>query len=214
MTRIVLADDHKIVLDGLSSLLAGYPEFDVVGRASDGFEAVRLAETLRPDVMILDIGMPGLNGVETTRRILERWPRTRVIILSMHAEGRFILESLKAGAAGYLLKESAFEELIAAVRTVRSGQSYLSTAITATVIRDYVRHLQGSDTTAFSVLSVREREVLQLFAEGAVTKEIASKLGVSVKTIETYRKNIMDKLDIRSIAELTKYAIREGITNL
>ena len=212
--RILLADDHKIVLDGLKSLLDNMSNLMVVGQAADGLPAVRLADDLAPDLVIMDISMPGLNGIEATRRILEKNPRIRVIILSMHADGRFITEALKSGALGYLLKESAFEELSSAIHAVMNGQAFLSAAITDTVVKDYIRHLERQGSTAFSVLSAREREVLQMLSEGLATKQIAARLKVSVKTVETHRKQIMDKLDIRSIAELTKYAIREGITSL
>jgi len=212
--RILLADDHKIVLDGLTSMLERSSGFTIVGQASDGLTAVKLAEELSPDLVILDISMPALNGIEAARRILERDPRIRVIILSMHADGRFITETLKVGALGYLLKESAFEELSSAIRTVMGGQAFLSAAITDTVVKDYIRHLERQGSTVFSVLSAREREVLQMLSEGLATKQIAARLRVSVKTVETHRRQIMDKLDIHSIAELTKYAVREGITSL
>lgn len=216
ITRILLADDHAIVLDGLASLLDKYADFAVVGRASDGPEAVRLAAELSPDMVIMDISMPGLNGIDATRKILAADPRIKVIALSMHNDARYISEALKSGALGYLLKESAFDELIAALRTVLKGRCYLSSSITGTVVKDYVSRLEGSGngSGAFTVLSRREREVLQALAEGLSTKDIAGKLGVSVKTIETYRSQIMDKLDIHSVAELTKYAIREGLTSL
>jgi DNA-binding NarL/FixJ family response regulator len=212
--RILLADDHKIVVDGLKSLLEKSPGFSVVGQAADGLTAVRLANELSPDLVILDMSMPVLNGVEATRKILERNPKVRVIILSMHADGPFIAEALKGGALGYLLKESAFEELSAAIAAVVNGQAYLSATITDTIVKDYIRHLERQGATAFSLLSSREREVLQLLSEGLSTKQIAARLEVSVKTVETHRKQIMDKLNIHSIAELTKYAIREGITSL
>jgi DNA-binding NarL/FixJ family response regulator len=214
IVRILLADDHTIILDGLCSLLDKDPDFKVVGRASDGMSAVRLAAELSPDVIIMDVSMPGLNGIDATRRILAADPKAKVIALSMHNDGRYISEALKSGALGYLLKESAFEELIAAVRTVMKGRSYLSASIAGVVIKDYIRHLEKTESGAFSVLTPREREVLQALSEGLSTKEIASRLSVSVKTVETYRSQIMEKLDIHSVAELTKYAIREGITSL
>jgi DNA-binding NarL/FixJ family response regulator len=162
----------------------------------------------------MDISMPGLNGIDATRRILAADPRTRVIALSMHNDGRYVSEALKSGALGYLLKESAFEELIAAVRAVMKGQCYLSASIAGVVIKDYIRHLEKTKSGVFSALTPREREVLQALSEGLSTKEIASRLGVSVKTVETHRSQIMEKLDIHSVAELTKYAIREGLTSL
>ena len=212
--KILLADDHKIVVDGLATLLEKIPGYEVVARASDGLTAESLARELVPDVAILDISMPGLNGIEATRLILEKNPSVRVIILSMHADGRFIAEALKVGALGYLLKESAFEELAAAIRTVMGGQAFLSAAIVDAVVKDYIRHLEHEGTSVFSRLGAREREVLQMLAEGLATKQIAGRLDLSVKTVETYRKQIMEKLDIHSIAELTKYAVREGITTL
>ena len=214
IVRILLADDHKIIVDGLRSLLEKNDTFKVIGQASDGLSAVRLAADLSPDLVIMDISLPGLNGIDATRRILEANPRVKVIALSMHKDGRYIAEALKSGAVGYLLKESAFDELTAAIRTVMKGQCYLSTSIADLVIKDYIRHLEKTDSGVFSVLTRREREVLQLLSEGLSTKEIAARLGVSVKTVETYRVQIMEKLDIHSVAELTKYAIREGITSL
>ena len=214
IARILLADDHKIIAEGLRSLLEKNPAFAVVGHASDGRTAVRLAADLSPDLVIMDISMPGLNGIEATRQILEANPRTKVIALSMHKDGHYIAAALKSGVMGYLLKESAFEELAAAIQAVLKGQSYLSTSIADIVIKDYIRHLGKQGTGAFSVLGPREREVLQSLSEGLSTKEIAARLKVSVKTVETYRGQIMSKLNIRSVAELTKYAIREGITSL
>ncbi len=212
--KILLADDHKIILDGLRSLLEKSPSCAVVGTAADGLTAVRLARDAAPDLVIIDVSMPGLNGIEATRRILEASPRTRVIMLSMHADGRYISEALKSGASGYLLKESAFQELSAAIREVMAGRTFLSRAITDIVVKDYLCHLERQGSGVFSILSPREREVLQLLAEGLATKEIAARLSISAKTVETRRAQIMEKLDIHSIAELTKYAIREGITSL
>ncbi|MHB8053936.1 MAG: response regulator [Candidatus Aminicenantales bacterium] len=214
IVRILLADDHTIILDGLCSLLNKNPDFKVVGRAADGMSAVRLAAELSPDLIIMDISMPGLNGIDAARRIQAADPRTKVIALSMHNDGRYVSEALKSGALGYLLKESAFEELIAAVRAVMKGQCYLSASIAGVVIKDYIRHLEKTNSGVFSALTPREREVLQALSEGLSTKEIASRLGVSVKTVETHRSQIMERLDIHSVAELTKYAIREGLTSL
>jgi len=214
MIRILIADDHKIIVDGLRSLLENNSAFKVIGQASDGLSAVRLAAEIAPDLVIMDISLPGLNGIDATRRILEANPRTKVIALSMHKDGRYIAEALKSGASGYLLKESAFDELTAAIRTVMKGRAYLSASITDLVIKDYIRHLERTASGVFAILTPREREVLQSLSEGLSTKEIAARLGVSVKTVETYRAQIMEKLDIHSVAELTKYAIREGITSL
>jgi DNA-binding NarL/FixJ family response regulator len=214
IARILIVDDHKIVLDGLRSLLEKNAAVKVVGQASDGLSAVRLAADLAPDLVIMDISLPGLNGIDAARRILEANPRVKVIALSMHKDGRYVAEALKGGAMGYLLKESAFDELAAAIRAVMEGQCYLSASITDLVIKDYIRHLEESGSGIFTVLTARERQVLQSLSEGLSTKGIAARLGVSVKTVETYRAQIMEKLDIHSVAELTKYAIREGLTSL
>lgn len=214
IVRILIADDHKIILDGLRSLLEKNDALKVIGQAADGLSAVRLAKELSPDLVIMDISLPGLNGIDATRRILEAVPRVKIIALSMHKDGRYIAEALKSGAMGYLLKESAFDELIAAIRAVMKGQCYLSASITDLVIKDYIRHLEKTDSGIFTVLTRREREVLQSLSEGLSTKKIAARLEVSVKTVETHRAQIMAKLDIHSIAELTKYAIREGLTSL
>lgn len=214
IVRILIADDHKIILDGLRSLLEKNDSLRVIGQAADGLSAVRLAGEISPDLVIMDISLPGLNGIDATRRILEASPRVKIIALSMHKDGRYIAEALKSGAMGYLLKESAFDELIAAIGAVMKGQCYLSATIADLVIKDYIRHLEKTDSGIFTVLTPREREVLQSLSEGLSTKGIAARLEVSVKTVETHRAQIMAKLDIHSIAELTKYAIREGLTSL
>lgn len=212
--RILLADDHMILRQGLRGLLEGQPDFTVVAEAADGREAVLAAGSHEPDVAIIDIGMPGLNGIDATRQLLAASPQTRVVGLSMHADRHFVTEMLKAGAQGYLLKNCAFEELTTAIRTVLAGQIYLSSHINALLLRDYVRIAQREDTSAFGLLSPREREVLQMLAEGESVKKMAAGMGVSVKTVETYRQQIMEKLGVQSIAKLTKYAIREGLTEL
>jgi len=213
-TRVLIADDHKIFREGLRALLEKQRGIEVVAEAKDGLEAVRFAQKLIPDVVIMDVAMPEKNGIEATRETLEVLPKIKVIALSMHSDRRFVLQMLKAGAVGYLLKDSAFEELAAAIQAVSSGQTYLSPKITDVVIKEYLHSQARSEVSVFTILTHREREVLQLLAEGKSTKEIAATLHLSVKTIETHRQQVMDKLDIHSVAELTKYAIREGLTSL
>ncbi len=210
---ILLVDDHQIVREGLRGLLEKHPEFQIVGEASNGRQAVELAAQLRPALVIMDITMPELNGVEATRLIIAADIGTRVIALSMHSNRRLMHEIIKAGATGYLLKESAVAELVDAIRTVMSGNSYLSPKVTESVLDSFVRRQSTPDGAAFSALSGREREVLQLIAEGRTTKEMAARLFVSIKTIEAHRARIMDKLNIDSIAGLTKFAICEGLTS-
>lgn len=212
--RIMIADDHQIVRNGLRSLIEKELDMEVIAEADNGRNAVRLALELAPDVVIMDIAMPELNGIEATRQIIAARPRIKVIALSMHADKRYVMEMLKAGASGYILKDNAYEELARAIRTVLKNHTYLSPQVTETVIGDYVQLALTGSGSAFSLLSAREREVLQLLAEGNGTTQIAECLCISVKTVETYRQHIIQKLDIRSIAELTKYAIREGLTSL
>lgn len=214
VTRVLLADDHKIMSSGLRTLLEKEPDIEVAGEASDGREAVRLTDELAPEVVIMDIAMPDLNGIEATRQIISSGSRSRVIALSMHADKRYVSEMLKAGASGYLLKDCSFEEITNAIRAVRDGKTYLSPAIAGVVVEEYVGQLPQDEESGFSVLTAKEREVLQLLAEGYTTKQIAGRLHVSAKTVETHRQHIMTKLDIHSVAELTKYAVREGLTSL
>ncbi len=211
---ILLVDDHKLFRDGLRSMLDSHSNLVVVGEAGDGQSAIKLARDLQPDIVLMDITMPDLNGIEAARRITTETPSIKVIILSMHSDRRYIIEALKSGARGYLLKDSALEEVVSAIDDCRADKVFLSSKISDFVINDYINIAKTGETSAFTVLSAREREVLQMLAEGKTTKEIAAQLVVSVKTIETYRKQIMDKLDLHSIAELTKYAIREGLTQL
>ena len=213
-TRILLADDHKIIREGLRALLEKEPDMEVVGEAQDGLTTIKLAKKLLPNIVIMDIGMPDMNGIDATRQIFSETQGIKVIALSMHSDRRFVLQMLKAGASGYLLKDSAFEELALAIKTVIAGQPYLSPKITDVVIKEYIISLPKNEESVFTKITVREREVLQLITEGKSTKQIAAFLNVSVKTIETHRQQIMEKLDIHSIAELTKYAIREGLTSL
>ena len=215
-TAVLLADDHQVIREGLRNLIEDQSDMEVVGEASNGREAISMCEDMRPQVVVMDVAMPDLNGIEATRHIVHECPETRVLALSMHADRHYAAGMLGAGAAGYVLKDCAFDELADAIRTVADGGRYLSREIEGVVLRDYVERLSGEvgDASVFSVLTDREREVLQLVAEGCTTREIAADLHVSVKTIESHRQNIMDKLEIRSIAELTKYAIREGLTSL
>jgi len=213
IVKILLADDHRMFRDGLRSLLDAQADLDVVGEADNGLDALSLAAELKPDVVVLDISMPGLNGVDVARRLLADAEPPRVVVLSMHSDRRYVLGMLKAGVSAYMLKDCGFEELASVIRDVMRGEIRLSARITDTVIHDYIAlaRVDGRDTDP---LSPREREVLQLLAEGRSTKEIAADLTVSIKTIETHRRQIMDKLDLHSVAELTKYAIREGLTSL
>ena len=212
-TRILLADDHAIFLEGVRGLLEKQHDLQVVGEAPDGRTAVDMARDLSPHVVIMDITMPVMNGIEATRLIVAEDAGTKVIALSMHSTRRFMSEVLKAGAVGYLLKESAVSELILAIRTVMSGKAYLSPKVTDVVLDDYVRHVPTGRGAAFSALTPRERQVLQLVAEGRTTKEIAALLNVSGKTIEAHRSQVMEKLRIHSVAGLTKFAVSEGLTS-
>jgi DNA-binding NarL/FixJ family response regulator len=212
--RILLADDHKIVRDGLRALLEKQSGMEVIAEAGNGRTTVQIVQELLPDVVIIDIAMPDMNGIEATRQITAIAPDVKVIALSMHYDRRFVVEMLRAGAAGYMLKDCAFEELANAIRSVTAYRTYLSPEIADIVIKDYAHLLSKKELSVFSILTNREREVLQLLSEGKRTKEISSSLNISVKTVETYRQQIMDKLNIHSIAELTKYAIREGLTTL
>lgn len=212
--RVLLADDHRIVLQGLRSLLEQEPDIKVVGEAQNGRRTVELVGELGPDVVIMDLTMPGMNGIEATRRIRTDHPEVKVLALSMHSDKGFVDSVLDAGASGYLLKDCAFDELAQAIRLVVTGDMYLSPGVAKTVVKGYVRQLRQGDRSALSSLSPREREVLQLTAEGKSAREIASLLGLSVKTVETQRRRIMQKLDVHSVAGLTKRAIREGLTSL
>jgi DNA-binding NarL/FixJ family response regulator len=212
--RILLADDHGVMRQGLRSLLEKEADFEVVGEAADGREVVVMAKELSPDVVVMDVAMPGLNGIEAARHILREDPQVKVLALSMHSDTRFIARMLRVGARGYLLKECAFEELARAIRSVVSGRTYLGGAVTGALVQDYLRRIPEADPSPAPTLTAREREVLQLISEGRTTKQISLLLRVSIKTIETHRKQIMDKLGLRSVAALTKYAVREGITGI
>jgi len=213
--RVLIADDHKIMLAGLRSLLEKQNDLEVVAEAENGRKAVQMAQETEPDVVVMDVSMPDLNGIEATKQIKESVPKTRVIALSMHSDKRFVMGMLRAGASGYLLKDCASQELANAIHQVSAGKKYLSPEITGVVIDDFLMGGPSDEVAAVaSQLSAREREVLQLIAEGWSTKQIASHLYVSVKTIETHRRQIMKKLDLHTIAALTKYAIREGLTSI
>ena len=212
--KIILADDHRIMREGLRALLEREAGIEVIAEAENGRTTVELSRELNPDVVVIDIGMPDLNGIDATRQIVSESPTVKVIALSMHSDRKFVREMLSAGASGYLLKDSAFEELGTALATVINNQTYLSPKIADTVVKDYLGKIETKASKVSPALTKREREVLQLIAEGKTTKDIASQLYVSIKTIETHRKQIMDKVGLNSVAELTKYAIREGLTSL
>jgi DNA-binding NarL/FixJ family response regulator len=211
-TRIMLVDDHRMFREGLASLMDGRKDMEVIGGACNGREALALAGTLAPDLVIMDVGMPEMNGIETVRLIRESHPGVRILALSAHREHRVIVDMLQAGASGYILKESPFDELVDAVYAVAGGRIFISPAASGPLVMELLRNSPERGDSAFSVLTSRELEILQAVAEGKSTKEIAASLALSVKTVETHRQQIMDKLDLHSVAELTKYAIREEIT--
>ncbi len=213
--RVLIADDHQIVRDGLRSMLEKEPDMEVSATVEDGRATVRTVEELKPDVVIMDISMPGLNGIEATRRITRDFPAIKVIALSMHDDGRFVINMLKAGASGYLLKDCAFKELSKAIHIVaKTGKSYLSPDITDVVVQSYVTGASEPEPLLYSTLSPREREVLQLVVEGKTSSQIAEILYVSVKTVETHRTQLMHKLKINNLPDLVKYAIKEGIISV
>ena len=210
--RILLADDHTVVRQGLRKLLEERPDWEVIAEAGDGREAVRLAEQHKPDVAILDVAMPLLNGIEATRQITKRVPATRVLVLSMHADEAYVTQILQAGATGYLLKDSADVDLLKAVDEAAHGRSFFSPAIARVMLDDYVRQLADKGVTdRYESLSEREREIFQLIAEAKTNKEIAALLNVSPSTVETHRAHIMEKLDLHSAAEIVLYAVRRGV---
>jgi DNA-binding NarL/FixJ family response regulator len=215
--RILLADDHRILREGLRSLLAQQPDITVVGEASNGEAAVALVRELRPDLVIMDVVMPGMGGISATRQIRAECPDTRVIALSMHSDLRFVSEMVRAGALGYLVKDSTFEELHEAVRSVIANRPYLSTVITGTLVEDFFRQtnaLEGPPVSPLQSLTGREQQILGLLADGKRVKEIARLLNISVKTVESHRQSIMDKLEIHSTIQLTRYALRKGLTSI
>jgi two-component system response regulator NreC len=207
MIKILLADDHALVRHGFRMILSAQPDMEIVGEAGNGREAVELAQKLKPDVVVMDVAMPELNGIEATRRIIELAPRARVLALSMHKDAVYVREILRAGARGYLLKDSADADLIAAVRAVAKGEGYLSPGVSDAVLSDYRRHV----TDPLDLLTSREREVLQLIAEGKTNKEIATSLSLSVYTVEAHRGRLMEKLNLHSTGELVRFAVRSGL---
>lgn len=211
--RVLLADDHRVLRQGLRALIEKQPDVQVVGEATHGKDAVRLAEKLRPDVVVMDVSMPQLNGIEATRLIRAKQPEVRVLALSMHPHRRMVTDMLRAGASGYLLKDCEIEELAGAIRAVVEGKVYLSPDVSAPVVEALIQQ-EGGDAGALAPLTPKEREVLQLLAEGHAVKAIAHMLGIAERTAHTHRVNIMQKLDLSSTAELTKFAIREGLTSV
>jgi DNA-binding NarL/FixJ family response regulator len=207
--RILLADDHAVVRQGFKMILASQPDMEIVGEAGNGREAVELAERLHPDVAVVDVAMPELNGIEATRRMGEAAPRTRVLALSMHKDSVYVREILRAGARGYLLKDQIDSDLIAAVRAVARGEGYLSPAVSDAVLNDYRKHVSNP----IDMLTSREREVLQMIAEGKTNKEIATVLDLSVYTVDAHRAHIMEKLNLHSVNELVRFAVRNGLVD-
>ena len=212
--RIVLADDHRIMRDGLCALLARERDIELIGQADDGLGAVRLARELRPDIVVTDVSMPGLNGVEATRRIRADEPSVRVLCLSVHAESRMVLAVLEAGASGYVLKDCSYDELALAIRKAMSDQIHLSAELVGLVVKEVRSRGQPPSAGSTAALTPREREMVQLLSEGLSTQQIADRLHVSIKTVATHREHVMQKLDISSLAELTRYALCEGLSSL
>jgi DNA-binding NarL/FixJ family response regulator len=213
--KVLLADDHTIVRKGLLSLLLNQEDIEVVGEAQDGRGALKLVEQLQPHVVVMDITMPLLNGLEATRQIKHHWPEIQVVILTVHTAEEYIFQILQAGASGYIVKQAAPKELIMAIHAAYAGETFLSPSISQTVIQEYIVHARStSGEDGFNSLTEREHEILQLLAEGRTTRDIAEILVISIKTVETHRANLMHKLDIDNLAALTKYAIRKGVVTL
>lgn len=211
--KILLADDHKLIRDGLRSLIAGEEDMDVVAEAENGRDAAMLTQQTKPDIVVMDINMPDLNGIDATKTIIKETPGVKVIALSVHSTTHFVKEMLKAGVSGYLVKHCAYEELATAIRTVIKGKPYLSSQIIGTVMEDYAGDFKSEKKSVFSVLTSREREILQLVAEGQTSEDIATHLFISRKTVSSHRRQIMKKLNLNNVAELTRYAISEGLVS-
>jgi two-component system response regulator NreC len=210
--RILLADDHVVMRSGLRALLERQPNLEIVGECENGREAVELAASVRPDVVVMDVGMPVLNGIEATKAIVSKQPATAVVILSMHADESYVMRALKAGARGYLLKDSAAADLIGAIQTISRGKSFFSPKVSHILAEDYIRVLkQKGAVDSYDLLTDREREILQLLAEGNGNKEVATSLNISPYTVETHRGHILQKLNLHNAAELVLYAVRKGI---
>ncbi len=213
--RIVMADDHQLVRAGLRSLLESFGDVSVLAECGDGHEALALTDRHQPDVLLLDISLPGLNGLEVAARVPKASPHTRVLVLSMHAGAEYVAQALRAGVAGYLIKDSAVDELRVALDSIRAGRPYLSPAISQTVLHGFLRTGEGPPEAAqLEVLTPRQREILQLVAEGHGTRDIATRLGLSVKTVESHRSQIMDRLDIHDVPGLVRFAIRVGLVSV
>ncbi len=212
--KIMIVDEHKILREGLSTLIAKQPNMEIIGEATDGREALELVNKLSPDIILMDVTMPNLSGIEATRKIKSKNSDIEIIALSLHSDRRYVLGMIDAGASGYLLKECAFDELVRAINTVKNGKKYLSPEISSILIDEYSKKNPQDKLSIYSKLTPRETEILQLIAEGKNTKEISNRLNISIKTVETHRRHIKKKLKSESIAELTKIAIREGLTSI
>jgi len=212
--KLLIADDHQMMREGLRAMIEKEPDMKVIGEAQDGLSTVDLARKLAPDVVVMDVSMPDLNGIEAARKIIKANPNLKVVALSGHIDQHFVREMFTAGAVAYIHKQAASDELVRAIRDVMAGKKYISSDAARGIVNSYLKRPQAQNKApVFATLTEREREVLQLIAEGRCTKDVGGALGVSVKTVETHRHNIMEKLNLRSVAELTKYAIREGITS-